>query len=605
MWADNETAVDLLGFDYLVDALLLVLTEPRLLPVTVGVSGDWGSGKSSLMGMARARLESHEDRDRYVCVSFSPWRFESYEDVKAALMATVLKALGERVGASDTRLERLGKSVKALARPRVRWLGRAAPVVGGAAALAAGVPFEAGAGIGSAVGAALPSGEATGEANGDAGVEIGSISEFRERFADLMSELQDVSALVVFVDDLDRCLPDTIVDTFEAIRLFLHVPKTAYVIAAHQRIVEAAIDARYPANRQGDESLGRDYLEKMLQVALTIPPLAEPEVETFINLLLAELYTDAEQLKRLRTEMGRHRDRDQLAVAMNYGIAREALGEPPAELERAFGLALRISPTLARGLRGNPRQIKRFLNTLSLRRRIAELRGVQLDPGVLAKLMILEELHGSDFDRLFQWQLEQDGRPVELVYAEALAKTGKQPKEASEELRAWAKQEHVDAWLRLDPPLAGMPLGRYFYFFRDRLSPAAPAARLSVALQELLAELQLSVSAQRRAAVEKATALASHELASLFEALVARAAREPGSPAMDSAMELSARAGVLVDRLVAVLIGLAPSSVPIALPPKLVLHFQGRSPAIERVLDAWAERGSRRLATVVRQARER
>lgn len=48
MWADNETDLDLLGFDVLVDELIVALTEPDLLPLTVGVLGDWGSGKSSL-----------------------------------------------------------------------------------------------------------------------------------------------------------------------------------------------------------------------------------------------------------------------------------------------------------------------------------------------------------------------------------------------------------------------------------------------------------------------------------------------------------------------------------------------------------------------------
>jgi len=56
MWADNETEVDLLGFDFLVDTLFVALTEPRLLPLTVGLLGDWGSGKSSLMRITRQEL---------------------------------------------------------------------------------------------------------------------------------------------------------------------------------------------------------------------------------------------------------------------------------------------------------------------------------------------------------------------------------------------------------------------------------------------------------------------------------------------------------------------------------------------------------------------
>ena len=131
MWADNETDIDLLGFDFLVDGLIVALTEPRLLPLTVGVLGDWGSGKSSLMRIVRQELESigrpdDPDRRRYVCVQFSPWQYEDYDDVKVALMSAVLDRLQPEIKPEDeSRVSGLRQFVQGLRR-RTRWLGRAA-----------------------------------------------------------------------------------------------------------------------------------------------------------------------------------------------------------------------------------------------------------------------------------------------------------------------------------------------------------------------------------------------------------------------------------------------------------------------------------------------
>jgi len=55
MWSDNETAIDLLGFQYLTKAVCgIVKDEQLLLPATIGVYGDWGGGKSSLIQMSTA-----------------------------------------------------------------------------------------------------------------------------------------------------------------------------------------------------------------------------------------------------------------------------------------------------------------------------------------------------------------------------------------------------------------------------------------------------------------------------------------------------------------------------------------------------------------------
>ena len=58
VWSDNEADIDLLGFDHLKTAVLSIISDSALLPATIGVYGDWGSGKSSLMRMVEADLKT-------------------------------------------------------------------------------------------------------------------------------------------------------------------------------------------------------------------------------------------------------------------------------------------------------------------------------------------------------------------------------------------------------------------------------------------------------------------------------------------------------------------------------------------------------------------
>jgi predicted KAP-like P-loop ATPase len=236
MWADNETKVDLLGFDYLIDSLEIVLTQPRLLPVTVGVLGDWGSGKTSLLQMAAAHMDASGE---YVVVLFSPWRYEAYEDVKTALMDAVLAKLAERIPEEDSEktglLRRLRHKVARMMTAPIAAGRVAAPTVGSLVPVHEGLPPQLGTAAGSAVVAgaeAIASQRAGGPKDEPVGPTVfESVSDFREEFERLVDSLDDVKAVVVLIDDLDRCLDDTVIDVFEAIRLFLQVSSTAFVIA--------------------------------------------------------------------------------------------------------------------------------------------------------------------------------------------------------------------------------------------------------------------------------------------------------------------------------------------------------------------------------------
>src|ERR1035438_9067124 len=140
IWQDNETEIDLLGFDVHADLIRSVITDPSVLPVTVGVFGDWGGGKSSIMKMLQKELSNEEAYPDVVCLYFNGWTFEGYEDAKSALLISILIQLGENKKFGSKAKDWVVKLLK-----RLKWmeLGKLAvkyvgiPVV--AAALMGGV----------------------------------------------------------------------------------------------------------------------------------------------------------------------------------------------------------------------------------------------------------------------------------------------------------------------------------------------------------------------------------------------------------------------------------------------------------------------------------
>ena len=68
-------------------------------------------------------------------------------------------------------------------------------------------------------------------------------------------------------------MPDTIIDTLEAIKLFLYTDNTAFVISADEQLIEYAVSKRFPKIEGIRDSVSRDYLEKLIQYPIRIPQL--------------------------------------------------------------------------------------------------------------------------------------------------------------------------------------------------------------------------------------------------------------------------------------------------------------------------------------------
>ena len=66
----------------------------KFLPTVLGVFGDWGGGKSSIMQMLKHELETDvRYKEDVICLYFNGWMFEGYEDAKTALLTSILKEL--------------------------------------------------------------------------------------------------------------------------------------------------------------------------------------------------------------------------------------------------------------------------------------------------------------------------------------------------------------------------------------------------------------------------------------------------------------------------------------------------------------------------------
>lgn len=184
---------------------------------------------------------------------------------------------------------------------------------------------------------------------------------------------RQVEQLIVLIDDLDRCLPETAIEMLEAIRLFLFVPGTAFVIGADEGMIEYAVRRHFP-DLPTAVPYARNYLEKLIQVPFRIPSLGVQETRTYVMLLLVGSIVKDENnpgFKSLLVKARKALNSPWLAQSLTEADVRAVDAHKQKDLDDAFMLATQLGPILGEGAYGNPRQIKRFLNALLIRSAIA------------------------------------------------------------------------------------------------------------------------------------------------------------------------------------------------------------------------------------------
>lgn len=501
MWSDNETDRDLLNFQGVADTVAEFILQANGAPISVGVSGAWGVGKSTMIQLTRAAITEKrpaDDPTEFVFVEFNAWLYQGYDDARAALLdviAATLEAVAEeRKSGIDKVREFIG---------RVRWLRLAKLVALPAAALALGIP-PAGLGgeiadmmrdvrDGTADGEQLE-GVATAVAAAGAGLlkpalaasPPKEIQALRESFEATLKAIG--VTLVVLIDDLDRCLPETAVSTLEAIRLLLFLKNTAFVIAADDEMIKRAVKKHF-GGLDNDE-LVTNYFDKLIQVPIKVPALGIQEVRAYMMMLFidnsAEL--DTSRKDALRKSIAEGLRESWKGVRVDYGFVTHIDDALPATLLTRLETAQRLAPLMTGATRivGNPRLIKRFLNALSIRMSIARAQGVDVDEAVLAKLLLFERVVEPAVFVELATKVNEDaeGRPVFLGAWEAAVMSGAEP-----ELPKGWNTEFVRDWLGLEPELASIDLRGALYVGREQAPLVTGSDRLSAVAVELLTAL--------------------------------------------------------------------------------------------------------------------
>lgn len=510
MWSDNETTLDLLGFRVHADLIKSVATNTKLLPVTVGVFGDWGGGKTSIMKMLEASLDpdSYDDPKKkaeyedIVCLYFNGWLFEGYDDAKSAIISSVLLQLGEhkRFGPKvKDKVVSLMKSINWMRAARLGFKEVALPAIaayisGGATVVPSLMSSAAGMlGFGkneqpdSSDGSAKDDDSESDQINWEELIKSDKtpaspldVRTFRERFSKMLQD-SDIKSLVIMVDDLDRCTPERIIENLEAIKLFLNVDNTAFVIGADPRIVRHAIAVTYSPDKmrgqedsESPESLITDYLEKLIQIPYRLPRLSPSEVETYMTLLFSQRMLGPDIFEKCIVACELAKEKNRYSV-FGYADVEKAIGtlEMTEELSKSLTFSSKASPLITECLKGNPRQIKRFLNAFVLRKElatVAKLSNIRDD--ILVKLMILEYSHLKEFKNLFDWQQTQDGFPKNIENWEKLIVDADGDAKKIEAIdipeQTW-NIKSIKRWLAMEPLLSDVDLRDYFWIARDRL----------------------------------------------------------------------------------------------------------------------------------------
>jgi len=237
-------------------------------PMTIALQGDWGSGKTSMMNLIKKNIEKN---NKIHPIEFNTWQFSQFgmeNDLSISLLSSFLEKLGTDAVTKKSLLGGL------LTRKNVgRFMDRVADASGG---LVGGV-------IGGAAEAVKGSEQ---DDDIDIAHQIVKLKEGIEKSVKDKIGKDDNKRLVLFIDDLDRLLPEKAVELLEVFKLFMDVPGCVYVLACDYQVVSQGLKKKFGVG--SDELKGKSFFDKIIQLPFSMP-LGQYKIENYIESLLEKI----------------------------------------------------------------------------------------------------------------------------------------------------------------------------------------------------------------------------------------------------------------------------------------------------------------------------
>lgn len=479
MWLDNASKLDMLFYKPYADLINEIIEDKNYNPLTIGVFGAWGAGKSTLLNMIKDSVTSK----KVECIEINAWMFEGYEDAKTAIMEALLKTMES----NEKFKSKAGKEIKALLK-RVNWFKL------GTKAISYGTPLIASIGLANPLPFLLNvASDITSDKdklvdtikNAANGVEnirenylndekkstVENIRQFRKEFQDML-EKTEIDNLVVLIDDLDRCNPDRIIETLEAIKLFLLVKNTTFIVAADENVIQYAIKNKYPKVKENEPDISKEYIEKIIQLPIYIPELSSKDIENYLMLLVVQKYLEEDCFKELLNIIYTNKiliNENKITLKKINELISETSNKlkDKKEFDKDLEIIDNIKNIVAITLKGNPRQAKRFLNTFIIKKKLAECYyGDEIDIKILAKLLVLQKIDINLFKELNEWN---KSFKTKNDMFERLLKTVENDT-VKDEFPNWNFPQ-VKKWIECEPKnIYSERLDKYFYLTRELLN---------------------------------------------------------------------------------------------------------------------------------------